>query len=112
MMHQVSAPQVDAELDSYAYALLQTDKEPSKYPVRRPECPRDASRWGDHFSFFVGNFCEVWTRGDRMYCCAAPSQRRVQSRFELERLSERDLADMKLTRLEIFHETQKPFWQE
>jgi uncharacterized protein YjiS (DUF1127 family) len=39
-------------------------------------------------------------------------QQRVQSRFELERLSERDLADMKLTRLEIFHETQKPFWQE
>jgi len=70
-MHQVSAPQVDAELNSYADALLQTDKEPSKYPVRRPECPRDASRWGDHFSFFVGNFCEAWTRGDRMYCCAA-----------------------------------------
>jgi uncharacterized protein YjiS (DUF1127 family) len=39
-------------------------------------------------------------------------QQRVQSRFELERLNERDLADMKLTRLEIFHETQKPFWQE
>ena len=72
MTHQVSAPQVDAELNSYADALLQTDKEPSKYPVRRPECPRDASRWGNHFSFFVGNFCEFWTRGDRMYCCAAP----------------------------------------
>jgi len=39
-------------------------------------------------------------------------QQRVQCRFELERLSERDLADMKLTRLEIFDETQKPFWQE
>ena len=39
-------------------------------------------------------------------------QERVQSRFELERLSDRDLADMKLTRLEIFDETQKPFWQE
>ena len=39
-------------------------------------------------------------------------QQRVQSRFELERLSERDLLDMKLTRLEIFDETQKPFWQE
>jgi uncharacterized protein YjiS (DUF1127 family) len=38
-------------------------------------------------------------------------QQRVQSRFELERLSERDLLDMKLTRLEIFDETQKPFWQ-
>jgi uncharacterized protein YjiS (DUF1127 family) len=39
-------------------------------------------------------------------------QRRVQSRFNLDRLSERDLADMGLTRLEIFDETQKPFWQE
>ena len=38
-------------------------------------------------------------------------QQRVQSRFELERLSERDLLDMKLTRLEIFDERQKPFWQ-
>jgi uncharacterized protein YjiS (DUF1127 family) len=38
----------------------------------------------------------------------AECQQRVQSRFELERLSERDLADMKLTRLEIFDETQKP----
>jgi uncharacterized protein YjiS (DUF1127 family) len=38
-------------------------------------------------------------------------QQRVQSRFELERLSERDLVDMNLTRLEIFDERQKPFWQ-
>jgi len=42
----------------------------------------------------------------------AACQQRVQSRFQLERVSERDLADMKLTRLEIFDETQKPFWQE
>jgi anaerobic selenocysteine-containing dehydrogenase len=35
-------------------------------------------------------------------------QQRVQCRFEFERLSERDLADMKLTRLEIFDETRKP----
>jgi uncharacterized protein YjiS (DUF1127 family) len=41
----------------------------------------------------------------------AECQQRVQSRVELERLSERDLADMKLTRLEIFDERQKPFWQ-
>jgi uncharacterized protein YjiS (DUF1127 family) len=41
----------------------------------------------------------------------AECTQRIQSRFELERLSERDLADMKLTRLEIFDETQKPFWQ-
>ena len=39
-------------------------------------------------------------------------QQRIQSRFELGRLSERDLGDMRLTRLEIFDETQKPFWQD
>ena len=55
-MHQVSAPQVGAELNSYADALLQTDKEPSKYPVRRPECPRDASRWGGPFLFLRREF--------------------------------------------------------
>jgi uncharacterized protein YjiS (DUF1127 family) len=42
----------------------------------------------------------------------AKCHQRIQSRFELERLSERDLADMKLTRLEIFDEIQKPFWQD
>jgi uncharacterized protein YjiS (DUF1127 family) len=43
---------------------------------------------------------------------AAEWQQRFRSRLELERLSARDLADMGLTRLEIFEETQKPFWQE
>jgi uncharacterized protein YjiS (DUF1127 family) len=38
--------------------------------------------------------------------------RRVRSRYELERLDERDLADMGLTRPDIFNEIQKPFWQE
>ena len=42
----------------------------------------------------------------------AECQQRVQSRFELERLTERDLADMKLARLEMFDKTQKSFWQE
>jgi uncharacterized protein YjiS (DUF1127 family) len=37
---------------------------------------------------------------------------RVWSRFALERLGERDLADMGLTRLDAFEEAQKPFWQE
>jgi uncharacterized protein YjiS (DUF1127 family) len=37
--------------------------------------------------------------------------RRVQSRYELERLSERDLADMRLTRLDALDEMQKPFWE-
>jgi uncharacterized protein YjiS (DUF1127 family) len=37
---------------------------------------------------------------------------RIRSRYELERLDERDLADMRLTRPDIFNEIQKPFWQE
>ena len=37
--------------------------------------------------------------------------RRVQARYEVERLSERDLADMRLTRLDAVKETQKPFWE-
>jgi uncharacterized protein YjiS (DUF1127 family) len=36
---------------------------------------------------------------------------RVWSRFALQRLSERDLADIGLTRLDVFEEAQKPFWQ-
>ena len=38
-------------------------------------------------------------------------RRRVQSRYELERLSDRDLADMRLTRLDALDEMQKPFWE-
>ena len=38
-------------------------------------------------------------------------RQRVRSRHELERLSERDLADMGLTRLDVVNETQKPFWE-
>jgi uncharacterized protein YjiS (DUF1127 family) len=33
------------------------------------------------------------------------------SRYELESLSERDLADMGMTRIDAFNEIQKPFWQ-
>jgi uncharacterized protein YjiS (DUF1127 family) len=38
-------------------------------------------------------------------------RRRVQSRYELEQLNERDLADMGLTRLDALNEMQKPFWE-
>ncbi len=37
--------------------------------------------------------------------------RRAQSRYAIERLSERDLADMRLTRLDAVKEAQKPFWE-
>ena len=36
---------------------------------------------------------------------------RARSRYELESLSERDLADMGMTRIDAFNEIQKPFWQ-
>jgi uncharacterized protein YjiS (DUF1127 family) len=36
---------------------------------------------------------------------------RIRSRYELEQLDERDLADMGLTRSDTFNEIQKPFWQ-
>ena len=36
---------------------------------------------------------------------------RIISRYELESLSERDLADMGMTRIDAFNEIQKPFWQ-
>jgi uncharacterized protein YjiS (DUF1127 family) len=36
---------------------------------------------------------------------------RIRSRYELEQLNERDLADMGLTRSDAFGEIQKPFWQ-
>ena len=36
---------------------------------------------------------------------------RIVSRYELESLSERDLADMGMTRVDAFNEIQKPFWQ-
>jgi uncharacterized protein YjiS (DUF1127 family) len=42
---------------------------------------------------------------------AAEWWRRLQSRYEIERLTERDLADMRLTRLDAVKETQKPCWQ-
>ena len=36
---------------------------------------------------------------------------RIISRYELESLSERDLGDMGMTRIDAFNEIQKPFWQ-
>ncbi len=38
-------------------------------------------------------------------------RQRIRSRYELKRLNERDLADMGLTRLDAFNETQKSFWE-
>jgi uncharacterized protein YjiS (DUF1127 family) len=38
--------------------------------------------------------------------------RRVRFRYELITLSERDLADVGMTRLDAFNESIKPFWEE
>jgi uncharacterized protein YjiS (DUF1127 family) len=35
----------------------------------------------------------------------------IRFRYELERLTERDLADMGMTRSDAFNETQKSFWE-
>jgi uncharacterized protein YjiS (DUF1127 family) len=37
---------------------------------------------------------------------------RIRSRYQLECVNERDLADMGLTRSDVLNEVQKPFWQE
>ena len=47
----------------------------------------------------------------RMAALVAEWRRRIRSRDELERLSERELADMGLTRLDVLNEIQKPFWE-
>jgi uncharacterized protein YjiS (DUF1127 family) len=36
---------------------------------------------------------------------------RIRFRYDLERLNERELADMGMTRTDAFSETQKPFWE-
>jgi uncharacterized protein YjiS (DUF1127 family) len=47
----------------------------------------------------------------RLAALFAEWRRRVRSRYELERLSDRDLEDMGLTRLDAANEMQKPFWE-
>ena len=38
-------------------------------------------------------------------------RQRIRLRYEVERLTERELADMRLTREDALNEVQKPFWQ-
>jgi uncharacterized protein YjiS (DUF1127 family) len=44
-------------------------------------------------------------------CCVHRMAARIRFRYELERLTERDLADMGMTRTDAFNETQKSFWE-
>jgi uncharacterized protein YjiS (DUF1127 family) len=53
----------------------------------------------------------------RMRACRSNLQavfakwRHRRSRYDLERLNERDLTDMRMTRTDAFNETQKAFWE-
>jgi uncharacterized protein YjiS (DUF1127 family) len=50
----------------------------------------------------------LWSR---LAALVAEWRQRAYFRYDVERLSERDLADMRLTRLDAVKETEKPFWQ-
>ncbi|MGO9047411.1 MAG: DUF1127 domain-containing protein [Xanthobacteraceae bacterium] len=56
-------------------------------------------------------FCRLsrWTKLQALF---AEWRQRVRPRYGMEHLSERDLADMRLTRFDVPDETQKPFWQQ
>ena len=38
-------------------------------------------------------------------------RQRIRLRYEVERFTERELADMQLTHLDALNEVQKPFWR-
>jgi uncharacterized protein YjiS (DUF1127 family) len=50
----------------------------------------------------------LWSK---LAALVAAWRQRAQFRYDVERLSERDLTDMRLTRLDAVNETEKPFWQ-
>jgi uncharacterized protein YjiS (DUF1127 family) len=50
----------------------------------------------------------LWSK---LAALVAAWRQRAQFRCDVERLSERDLTDMRLTRLDAVKETEKPFWQ-
>jgi uncharacterized protein YjiS (DUF1127 family) len=46
-----------------------------------------------------------------LWSLLAEWRRRIRLQYEVERLTERELADMRMTHLDTFDEVQKPFWQ-
>ena len=50
----------------------------------------------------------LWSK---LAALVAAWRQRDQFRCDVERLGERDLADMPLTRLDAVNEIEKPFWQ-
>ena len=51
---------------------------------------------------------KFWSNSQKLF---AEWGQRIKSRYELERLDDRDLSDMGLTRSDVFAEIEKPFWQ-
>jgi len=47
----------------------------------------------------------------RLWVLLAEWRQRIRLRYEVERLTEQELADMRLTREDALNEVQKPFWQ-
>ena len=47
----------------------------------------------------------------RLWVLLTEWRQRMRLRYEVERLTEQELADMRLTREDALNEVQKPFWQ-
>ena len=47
----------------------------------------------------------------RLWVLLTEWRQRIRLRYEVERLTEQELADMRLTREDAVNEVQKPFWQ-
>ena len=47
----------------------------------------------------------------RLWVLLTEWRQRIRLRHEVERLTEQELADMRLTREDALNEVQKPFWQ-
>ena len=47
----------------------------------------------------------------RLWVLLTEWRQRIRLRYEVERLTEQELADMRLTREDALNEVQKPFWQ-
>ena len=80
--------------------------------IKRKWCCRDflgASHERNVREHSCPNYCQLgWSELKSLF---GEWWHRVCSRYELESLSERDLADMGMTRIDAFNEIQKPFWQ-
>jgi uncharacterized protein YjiS (DUF1127 family) len=56
----------------------------------------------------VGGLRSCWSNLQTVF---TEWRHRIQFRDEVERLNERDLADMRMTRTDAFNEMQKPLWE-